>query len=74
MCPPIVFLKVGVTSALMRQILLSDNLFMNTKFVDLTELYKFDFHKKIVTLKQWFLISFDSLPFLNILEDEITFI
>ena len=32
--------------------LLSDKFFMNTKFVDLTELYKLDFHKRIVTQKQ----------------------
>ena len=31
--------------------LLSDNFSMNTKFVDLTELYKLGFHKKIVTQK-----------------------
>ena len=31
--------------------LMSDNFSMNTKFVDLTELYKLGFHKKIVTQK-----------------------
>ena len=51
MRPPIVFLNVGVKNTLMRQMLLSDNSFMNTKFVDLTELYKLGFHKKIVTQK-----------------------
>ena len=50
MRPPIVFLNV-VTKALLRQMLLSDNFFMNTKFVDLTELYKLGFHKKIVAQK-----------------------
>ena len=50
MRPPIVFLNV-VTKALLRQMLLSDNFFMNTKFVDLSELYKLGFHKKVVTQK-----------------------
>ena len=30
---------------------LSDNFFMNGKFLDSTKFYKFDFHKKIVTQK-----------------------
>ena len=49
---PIEFLNVGVTNPLITQMLLSDNFFMNTKFVDLIELYKLGFHKKIVTQKQ----------------------
>ena len=50
--PPKEFLKVGVTNPLITQMLLSDYFFMNTKFVDLTELYKLGFHKKIVSKKQ----------------------
>ena len=50
--PPIEFLNVGVTNPLITQMLLSDKFFMNTKFVDLIELYKLGFHKKIVTQKQ----------------------
>ena len=49
---PIEFLNVGVTNPLITQMLLSDKFFMNTKFVDLIELYKLGFHKKIVTQKQ----------------------
>ena len=50
--PPIEFLNVGMTNPLITQMLLSDKFFMNTKFVDLIELYKLGFHKKIVTQKQ----------------------
>ena len=46
------FLNVGMTNPLITQMLLSDKFFMNTKFVDLIELYKLGFHKKIVTQKQ----------------------
>ena len=49
--PLIEFLNVGVANPLITQMLLSDNFFMNTKFVDLTELYKLGFHKKIFTQK-----------------------
>ena len=49
--PPIEFLNVGVANPLITQMLLSNNFFMNTKFVDLTELYKLGVHKKIVTQK-----------------------
>ena len=49
--PPIEFLNLGVANPLITQMLLSDNFSMNTKFVDLTELYKLGFHKKIVTQK-----------------------
>ena len=52
MRPPIEFLNVGVANPLITQMLLSDKFFMNTKFVDLIELYKLGFHKKIVTQKQ----------------------
>ena len=52
MRPPIEFLNVGMTNPLITQMLLSYKFFMNTKFVDLTELYKLGFHKKIVTQKQ----------------------
>ena len=50
--PPIEFLNVGMTSALMSQMLLSGNFFMDIKFVDLAELCKFDFHKKCDFKKQ----------------------
>ena len=42
--PPIKFLNVGVANPLIVQMLLSDIVFMNTKFIDLTELYKLGFH------------------------------
>ena len=51
MRPPIEFLNLGVANPLITQMLLSDNFSLNTKFVDLTELYKLGFHKKIVTQK-----------------------
>ena len=41
--PPIEFLNLGVANPLITQMLLSDNFSMNTKFVDLTELYKLGF-------------------------------
>ena len=43
--------SILVGKPLDHQMLLSDNFSMNTQFVDLTELYKLDFHKKIVTHK-----------------------
>ena len=52
-CPPIEFLKLGVANPLITQMLLSDDFSMNTKFVDLTELYKLGSHKKIVTQKHF---------------------
>ena len=52
MRPPIEFLNVGMTNPLITQMLLSDKFFMNTKFVDLIELYKLGFHKKNFTQKQ----------------------
>ena len=51
--PPIEFLNLGVANPLITQMLLSDNFSMNTKFVDLTELYKLGSHKKIVTQKHF---------------------
>ena len=51
--PPIEFLNVGVANLLITQMLLRDNFFMNTKFVDLTKLYKLGAHKKIVTQKHF---------------------
>ena len=53
MRPPIEFLDVGVANPLITQMLFRDNFFMNTKFVDLTEVYKLGFHKKIVTQKHF---------------------
>ena len=38
--------------------LLSDNFFMNAKILDSTQFYKFDFHKQIVTQKDFASASF----------------